>query len=176
MKVILGMVMSVDGKTTRHNAPDIYHWSSKEDQKHFFSLVEKHDVIVMGRRTYEASRPVIRLTPGKLRLIMTRSPEEFKKEAVPGQLEFTAASPGEIISGLSQKGYSEILLAGGGEINTLFLKENLVNELYLTIEPKVFGLGNPLVAAEALDINLSLESVEKLNIEGTLLLKYSVAS
>jgi len=44
MKVILAMVTSVDGKTTKWNNPDIYKWTSEEDQTHFFSLIEKSKV------------------------------------------------------------------------------------------------------------------------------------
>lgn len=174
MKVTLVMVSSVDGKITQHNAPDIYHWTSIEDQKHFFALIAKHNIIVMGRSTFEAARPVMRLTPGKLRLVMTRSPEKFASETVPGQLEFTNKHPQEIVADLEKKGYTEMLLAGGASVNTLFLKENLVDELWLTIEPKIFGVGSPLVGVEALDVNLSLETIEKLNKQGTLLLKYRI--
>ena len=174
MKVVLAMVMSLDGKTTQHNANDIYHWTSQEDQKHFFSLIKKHNVIVMGRATYDAARPVMKLTPGKLRLVMTRTPEKYSEEKVPGQLEFTDNTPLEIIAELERKNYSELLLAGGASVNMLFLKEKLVDEMWLTIEPRMFGIGNPLVGTEALDINLSLESSEKLNTRGTLLLKYRI--
>ena len=69
-------------------------------------------------------------------------------------------------------GYKKILLVGGATINGLFLKENLVDELYLTIEPKIFGSGKNIIEGQLLDSKLKLLNIQKINKEGTLLLKY----
>ena len=37
------------------------------------------------------------------------------------------------------RGYEKIALFGGGQINALFYRENLVDELYLTLCPKIVG-------------------------------------
>ena len=79
MKVTMVMLSSVDGKTTQGNNKNVYVWSSKEDQKHFFSINQKNNLIVMGRATYEASKPVIKLEKGKLRIVLTRSPNKYSK-------------------------------------------------------------------------------------------------
>jgi riboflavin biosynthesis pyrimidine reductase len=63
---------------------------------------------------------------------------------------------------------------GGAHIATSFLKEQLIDELWLTIEPKIFGIGGNFVIAEKLDINLQLISCEKVNKQGTLITKYAV--
>jgi len=64
------------------------------------------------------------------------------------------------------------LLLGGASLNNSFFKANFVNELWLTLEPKLFGSGNDLAGNAELDINLELFEMEKLNSQGTLLLKY----
>lgn len=166
--------MSVDGKTTKGNDPNIYKWTSKEDQKHFFSLIEKFNVIIMGRKTFLAAKGLMKLSPKKLRLVITKNPNSFKQAEIPGQLEFTSDSPEAILRKLQKRKYKEILLAGGANINTLFFKVKLVNELWLTIEPYIFGSGNSLVADEKLNVNLHLKSVKRLNTKGTLFLKYKV--
>ncbi|HEX2395113.1 MAG TPA: dihydrofolate reductase family protein, partial [Bacteroidales bacterium] len=74
------------------------------------------------------------------------------------------------------KGYSEMLVAGGPRVATSFLKENLIDEIWLTIEPHVFGTGGSFVTEEKLDIRLELISTERMNDNGTLLLKYNVVS
>ena len=168
------MLMTVDGKTTQGDNENIYTWTSPEDQKHFFSLIKKNNLIVMGRKTFEASRPVIKLEKGKLRIVLTHHPEKYSKESVKGQLEFSNETPEKLVKRMEGFGYKKILLVGGATINGLFLKENLVDELYLTIEPKIFGSGKNIVEGQLLDRFLQLINVKKLNKKGTLLLRYKI--
>ena len=174
MKVIMVMLVSVDGKTTFGDNQNIYSWSSIEDKKQFFSLIKKNNLIVMGRATYDASRPVIKIKKGKLRIVLTRSPKKYLNQTIKGQLEFTDESPENLLKRLSLLGYKKMLLVGGGTINGLFLIQNLVDELYLTIEPKIFGRGKNIVEGQLLNKSLRLVSVKKINTIGTLLLKYNI--
>ncbi len=174
MKITMVMLASVDGKTTKGNDTNIYTWTSPEDQKYFFSLIKKHNLIIMGRSTYEASRPVIKLEKGKLRIVLTHSPKKYLNQIIKGQLEFTDESPEKLVKRLSLLGYKKMLLVGGGTINGLFLKRNLIDQLYLTIEPKIFGNGKNIIEKQLLNTNLQLLSIRKLNKAGTLLLKYRV--
>src|SRR3989338_2890855 len=132
MKVIMVMVASLNGKITRGRASNIYSWTSKEDSELFSQLVEEFNLIVMGRKTYEAIRENIELRKDKLRVVLTKNPEKFGSDAVPGSLEFSDESSAELLNRLKKKGYTKMLLVGGGEINALFLKSSLVDELYLT--------------------------------------------
>lgn len=168
------MLASVDGKITRGSDPNIYNWTSKEDQKYFFSLIKKSNLIIMGRQTYEAVRPVIKLEKGKLRMVLTRSPDKYANKSTKGQLEFSDETPEKLINRLSILGYKVALLVGGSIINGLFLKQKLVDELYLTIEPKIFGSGKNIAEEQLLNTKLQLKSVKKINKTGTLLLKYRV--
>ena len=60
MKVIMVAVSSINGKITKGKDPNIYSWTSKEDSNFFFSLIKKHNLIVMGSKTYEAARRIIK--------------------------------------------------------------------------------------------------------------------
>jgi len=71
-------------------------------------------------------------------------------------------------------GITKILLGGGTKINSEFLKAGLVDEIHLTIEPKIFGAGQKFVDHYNLDINLELIECTKMNEKGTLLLKYKI--
>ena len=146
----------------------------KEDKKQFFSLIKKNNLIVMGRATYEASKPVIKLEKGKLRIVLTRSPNKYSNQSVKDQLEFSDESPNKLLKRLLALNYGNILLVGGSTTNGLFLKQNLVDKLYLTIEPKIFGSGKNLVDGQLLNTKLHLISVKKINKAGTLLLKYKI--
>ncbi len=169
------MVASVDGKTTQGNTSVLPTWTSKEDQEYFSGLIDSAHLIIMGRKTYAIAKPQMKHTPGRLRIVVTSKPHEWNMhEAIPGQLEFTNEQPTELIKRLEQKGYTSALLVGGATLNTAFLKANLVNELILTIEPKIFGQGTSVVENEELDVNLKLTSIKTLNDQGTLLLKYRI--
>lgn len=175
MKVIMVAVSSINGKITRGLDPNIYSWTSKEDTKFFFSLIKKHSLIVMGSKTYETVRKVIKHEKDKLRIVLTREPKKYSEEAKKGMLEFTNENPSKLIKKMESRGYKKLLIVGGGTINTLFLKSKLVNEIYLTFEPKIFGSGKNLIGEENLDVTLKLISAKKLNRQGTTLLKYRVS-
>ena len=174
MKVTMVTVSSLDGKITKGKDPNIHSWTSKEDTDFFFSQIEKNNLIVMGSKTYNAAIKFIRHKKNKLRVVLTRNPEKYLEQTKTGMLEFTDESPLKLIKRLEDRGYKKMLLVGGGRINSLFFRQNLVNELYITLEPKIFGSGKNLVNEEKLNIALKLISVNKLNRQGTLLLKYKV--
>lgn len=171
MRIILVMVSSVDGKTTH---PTIHGWSSPEDQEHFCTLKAEHPVIIMGRKTYDMVKHELQLSPKILRIVMTKNAKAFTKDIVPGQLEFTDESPHALVQRLSRFGYESSLLVGGSNLNNEFLKDKLITDCYITIEPRFFGRGKSIFTAEEIDIPLTLTEMTKLNIQGTLLLKYKV--
>lgn len=172
MRVILVMVVTIDGKITKWDSEAVWQWASKEDQTYFKKFITKHNLIVMGRKTFEAVAP--KPEKGKLRIIMTQNPSVYASIAVAGQLEFTDEEPKELIARLEGQGFTQMLLVGGAVVNTQFLEEGLVDELWLTIEPRIFGSGKTLTLPVNLDISLKLMKSEKLNKQGTLLLKYLI--
>ena len=172
MKITMVAVVSANGKLTRGSDPDIYKWTSKEDQDLFFKLIEQSKLIVMGSGTYEAVCDKIKLESKKLRVVLTNDPKKYKNEQVRGSLEFTSETPRQLIGRLIN--YNEMLLVGGGKVYSSFMKEGLIDEIYLTIEPDVFGEGKNLFAEGNFETKLKLESVESLNKKGTILLKYKV--
>lgn len=174
MKLTCVMVSSINGKITKGNDPIVSHWSSKEDQEHFAQLTHTSNLLIMGRKTYEIAKPMMHHTPGRLRVVMTSHPEDFQKEAIPDQLHFTDKGPKELVQELETLGYTEALLVGGAATNELFFKDHLVNDIYLTVEPQIFGTGNPLITDMPVDLSLTLASVKQLNSQGTLLLHYHI--
>lgn len=173
MKIILVAVSTLDGKITKGDNPHIHSWTSKEDQQLFSYLIEKNNLIVMGRKTYEAVKKTIKLSEGKLRIVLTKSPQDYIQNMVRGQLEFSSESPRQLVKRLEEKGYKQMLLVGGSEINGLFFESTLVDEFYLTVEPCIFGEGIALVNGQV-DIRLKLISYKKLNPQGSLFLQYKV--
>ncbi len=176
MKVTLVIVTSIDGKTTHGSEINHYvTWASKEDQEFFFNeIINKAKLIIMGSTTYETSRHLMQHRDGRLRVVITRTPEKYSGDAVPNKLEFTNENPTDLIKRLEDRGFTEGLLVGGANTNTKFFKQGLVTELWQTLEPKILGSGNGIVGDEVVEFSLELISSERLNEKGTLLLKYKV--
>lgn len=173
MKISLIIVKSLDGFTTQGSDSNIYNWTSKQDTEFFFKKIEQAKLIIMSSHTYGVVRHFIKHKKGRTRVVMTRTPEKFKDEEVPGFLEFTNESPLEIVKKYEALGKKTAIHVGGTKITTMFLKENLIDEIYVTIEPMLFGDGGH-VLSQRLDVKLELLSVKKLNKRGTLLLRYKV--
>ena len=172
MKVTMVSVCSADGKMTRGDDPLVQHWSSKEDFAHFMELINAHKLLVMGRKTFEAVEP--HPQPERLRVVLTSTPDDFAAAVIPGQLEFSSAAPRDLVASLEGRGYDSLLLLGGGHVNAAFLQAGLVNELYMTIEPVLFGMGTPMVDGAVPNVQLQLLDTRPLNDTGTLLLHYVV--
>lgn len=174
MHITLMMVSTVNGKITRGNEPDVTAWTSLEDKALFMTMKKEYTLLVMGSSSYLANKERIKLSNDILRVVLTRDPKKYAADHMVDQLEFTNLSPKELVENLSSRGHNEMLLLGGAEINALFLKENLVDELHLTIEPHLFGRGKNLIATDDIAVQLQLTSVEKLNDSGTLHAIYQV--
>jgi dihydrofolate reductase len=174
MKIILVLVSSLDGKVTLWNDPFVRKWSSKADQEYFNKIWNDSPLIVMGSNTYNADPP--KSLKNNLLIIMTSAPEDYKKHEVPGRIEFTDMQPSLLAGTFGDKGYEQMVVVGGPHIATSFLKAHLINELWLTFEPRIFGSGESFVINENLDIFLQLISYEKVNEQGTMIMKYRVVN
>ena len=143
-KIIYGAGTSLDGYIARLDGSlDFLHVRpSNYSMGPFFKTI---DVALMGRKTYEVG---VRMSGGKFQshglpcYIFSRSlPEGERDGAV-----FVREEPRRFVEELQNKKGKDIWLAGGGELTREFLKEDLVDELYLGIVPVLVGEGIPLFA------------------------------
>ena len=126
----------------------------------------------MGSNTYMQDK--ISPSSQHLLLVMTKHTSKYKQYEVPGQIEFTDKDPKELVEQFKKKGFETMILSGGGHVATSFFEKQLIDELWLTIEPKIFGIGGNFVIEQKLDIDLKMISCEKVNEQGTLIAKYAV--
>ena len=134
MKVILMMASTLDGKIAKH-ANDIVDWTSSEDKKKFRKATEDCGAVIMGSKTYETFGYPL---PNRFNVVMTR---DMLKEESHDNLMITAQTPKDILEMLKTFGYKKAALIGGSIVNSLFLKENLIDEIQITVSPKIFGSG-----------------------------------
>ncbi len=118
----------------------------------------------MGLNTFKTiGKPL----PGRHNIVYA-PPEQDPIEGV----EITQKPPQELIKDLENRGYKEVAICGGATIYTMFMEAIVVDTLYLTIEPIVFGSGIHLFNKE-FDRKLELKSTQNLN-QQTILLEYGI--
>ena len=172
MKVILVFVSSLDGKVTKWGGSHVRGWTSKQDQEYYKQIWKDAKLIVMGSSTFIAEK--FGPSNSHLLLVMTRQISKYKQYEKAGQIEFTDSSPEELVEEFQKKGFDIMVIVGGSHVATSFFEKQLIDELWLTIEPKIFGTGGNFVIEQKLDIDLKMVSCEKVNEQGTLITKYAV--
>ncbi len=175
MKIILVVATSIDGKITMGDNPDVHAFTSAEDTDFFRKMLSDAKVIVMGRRTYDSMKAGMKHKPERIRVVLTHEPDKYRNEEIEGQLEFTDESPKVLAGRFEKSRYEEVLLVSGADVTTEFFKENLIDEIYLTLEPWVIGAGKPVILQSEINARLELLDMKKLNSRGTLLLHYKIA-
>lgn len=163
MRVFIIAAQTLDGfiaKDSNHPA----FWTSKEDKKQFVELTTRAGVCIMGSSTFKTlPRPL----KERLNIVYTRS-----KDISGDNVETTQDEPINVIANLEKRGFKEVAICGGSQIYTLFLKARVVNTIYLTIEPVLFGQGISIFND---DMNIQTELVSHTKTDGgTLILEYKV--
>jgi dihydrofolate reductase len=166
MKTVLIAAVTADGFIGR-SADHLADWTGKADKKLFVEVTKELGVMVMGSRTFET---IGRALPGRRTIVYTSHPENITAEGV----ETTAEAPAEFVARLAREGANGLAVVGGASIYGQFMGAGVVDELYLTVAPLLFGTGIPLFSM-ALDRKLELIKTSNLD-ENTVLLHYQVAA
>jgi len=156
MKVILYMAITANGIIAKNN--DDTNWISKEEWDSYSLAVRTAGCLIIGRRTY---------------YILTKQPEfsELKdvKLVVVSETNIETLSPNHIVAYSPKEAlgllsdFKEVVVAGGGTLNASFLSENLVDEIYLDIEPIIFGEGIPIFKGKDFEYKLELIGQKKIS-------------
>jgi len=186
------MAMTADGKIakTSDHFPD---WTSKEDKKMFMKVTKEVGVIIMGDKTFFTLAPKPKKNahsemnskkgnsgsfgvgqafpkplPGRLNIVFTL----LRKPPQMNQVMWVGGNPKNVLTKLKKMGFKSAILGGGAFLNTQFLKKKLIDEIWLTIEPKIFGKGLGVFDGD-FDVKLKLSKIEKIN-KDSVVVKYKV--
>jgi dihydrofolate reductase len=162
MKVFLIAALTADGFIAKDSLHSPMNWTSKDDKKRFVELTKKAGVVVMGSKTYATIGK-----PLKERVNIIYSKDKTFEGA-----ETTQLQPHELIASLEARGFSEVAILGGSHVYNMFMKAGVVDTLYLTIEPIIFGTGVKLFNDDLLK-HLQLVSCNVTD-GGSVMLEYKV--
>jgi len=160
MKVILQNAITVNGFIAGpENNTD---WVSKEDWDSFIALAKKIGVMIIGRNTYQLMKNAGEISSFSniLIVVLTRNKRLVKEN---NNLLIVNKSPKEIIKMLTSMGFRSALIAGGGKTNSSFLKQNLIDEVYLDIHPQISSRGTHLFNDGGSNMKLKLMNTKKLS-------------
>ena len=170
MEIYLIAATTADGHIGRHSTDKSTNWTSKEDKAFYISKIKEADVIVMGATSFDTFN---RYPKDSNWVIYDYHPENRVNPA-PERIQFkaTKADPHDLIEEFKDAGYKKAAICGGKSIYSMFMAAGLVDRLYLTVEPVIFGAGVPLFDKEA-ETKLNLEQVHHLS-EQTVVMEYTV--
>lgn len=164
-RYIAFVVASVDGRISllSKKMPD---WTSKEDWEFLQDSLARMDAVIVGRNTYEAAAERLRR---RNTFVLTS-----RVKAVARRGTVTFVNPANVDLAELLVGYKNVAVLGGGAVYCYMLERGLMDEIFVTVEPFIFGRGKEMFVGGTRTTRLSLLSVKRLNRTGTLLLRYQI--
>jgi dihydrofolate reductase len=163
------MAQTINGIIARNNYDEDF--LSHENWKVFLGLTKEMDCFIVGRKTYEEVKKWKEYNFDKIKatkIIISNNPD-FKLNK-----GYTlASSPEDALKKASKLGFKKILLSGGGTINSAFMKDSLVDEIIINVEPFVLGNGIRIFSQENFESKLRLLDVKRLK-SGIIQLRYKI--
>ncbi|HLX43764.1 MAG TPA: dihydrofolate reductase family protein [Bryobacteraceae bacterium] len=143
-KVILGFGVSIDGYIARRNGAIDFLAIDKEGEAVMADFFAKIDTTIMGRKTAAGwvkmrEKGEIPDTPGMANYVVSRRWKPGKREG----FEVVGGSLTSFVRKLKRLAGKDIYLGGGGELARSFLKEDLVDEMFIGVGPVLLGDGVP---------------------------------
>lgn len=164
-QVSLFMVTTINGAIARNNDEDVEKWTSKEDRSFFIEKLERYDAIITGRKSFFGK------LVNKPYYVVTHD-----RELDISGVNTIAGNPNYIVEELEKMGFQKIALLGGVSLINQFLKEKLIDEMFITIEPKMIGNAIPFSLSENIMVDFEMSSYKILNKFGTMVLHYQYRS
>lgn len=168
MKVILYMAISVNGYIAKKD--DETPWSD-EEWGAYQTMVKKIGNVVIGRRTYELMNEDKTLTDLPCSLVVVLTSKEGMKSD--DQRVVFVSTFSKAVKTVKSHGFDEVLIGGGGKMNTTALQTGRVNELYLDVEPWLLGEGLILFEKLPSDFKLKLLKTRRIG-KNTIQLHYKI--
>ena len=171
MKVIALYSSSIDGKIA-HSKQDTLEWISSDAQKFFRAETTKSGIVIMGRKTFmKEAKPY----EHRYNVVLTKNPKKYSKYVQEDVIEFTSDKPEKLIEKLTQRKHEAIFIIGGQTIFSEYMEKGLIDEVWTTVEPILFGSGvEPFKLDKDYTSKMELLHLTTLS-KDTVLLKYAVS-
>lgn len=167
MKATLFLSVSIDGLIADEQGIPLFPEGAWED---WCSLVNETGNVIAGRSSFEqlkGDEMAAVLNPEHKIVLSTRDVD------LAGSGWEQAKSPAEALEALKSKGVEEAIIGGGRAVAHSFMRDGLVDQIVIDLQPVAFGTGTP-VFGEAIELaQLKLLDSKPLN-DNALRLRYDV--
>lgn len=165
MKTILHLAISADGFIAKIDGNS--DWVASADEILFKNRVREAGCLVVGRTTFDQYQGSIYPVDGAINIVLTRNPDPKITDVL------FADSPMTTVALAKENECSGIVIAGGGRTSAAFLEANLIDEIFFSVHPFVFG--NGIRAFEGMNFEKRLELIDLRTLEdGLVELHYQV--
>ncbi len=168
MKVIIYSICTANGLIAMKDEKD-YSFISDKSWKSYLKEIKKAGAFIMGRRTYEVSLKTGAFPYDCLNVVMTRRKIKNKWG---DKVIFTDLKPKEVLRILEKKGFDKTIVTGG-HLSSSFMKEKLVDEIWVDLMSRAFTTGVKLFDGDYFDAELKLVKVKRFA-ENEVQLRYNV--
>jgi dihydrofolate reductase len=159
--------ITMDGKIARDSKHLSTTWTSKEDKAFLKRTLDGCDAIILGRNTYETAKKLL-IKRKRNCIVFTRRVKGVT--LISDKLTHINPTPSTLRKLVSERGYQRVAILGGTETYTYCMKKGFLDELYITVEPVIFGNGLSLFNDNVLDRKMVIKKIETLNAKGTILI------
>lgn len=175
-KVVYSLTNSLDNFIAR--ADGGYDWILMGDEvmSEFPKLYASFDTVLIGRRTYDQIALQASETGPEMAGFMEMKTYVFShtmKESPNAGVKIISDNAGEFVRSLKNESGKDIWLMGGGILAASLLKERLVDEIGVAIQPILLGSGIPLFPDIGMQVDLQLLECKTYK-NGIVSLKYRV--
>ena len=169
-RIRYSVAMSLDGYIAGPQGES--DWIVIDPDIDFNALFNAYDTVLLGRKTYEATRQPGNegAMPGIQSYVFSRT---LRPEDCPGVI--ISDDPKATISDLKSKAGKDMWLFGGGSLFHSLLEFGLVDSVEVAIIPVLLGGGVPFLPPPAKLARLKLMNHQVYEKTGTVLLEYTVA-
>jgi dihydrofolate reductase len=161
-KVVFGGANSLDNYFARKDGSVDWLMWSPEAGEIMKDMWSRFDVMLMGRKTWDASvanfseeelEQARKMSAGMKTYIFSRT-----REAGPiaDRTEVTGEDPAEVVRRLKAEDGKDIMLMGGGDLARSLFEAGLIDEVGFNIHPVLLGSGVPLFHEMSRQIDLEL--------------------
>lgn len=162
-KIILCIAASLDQRIAEPDGS--IEWltelpNSEKADYGFKDLLTSVDTVIMGGRTYREFLNMDIIWPYSQQMTYVVSRHNWGKKE---NIHFITENIIETISELRNQDGKDILLAGGGELTSMLLAVDLVDEMQITYMPVILGKGIPLFPDQSKESKWELIKSESYN-------------
>jgi dihydrofolate reductase len=166
MKATLYIASSLNGLMT--NGVTDSSWVSSHDEEMFAATCKQAGCILVGRQTFDQYQGVVYPVPDAVNVVLTSQDRHSDHENIIYQPQFEAA-----LSKIESMGFNRFIVVGGAKVIAQCLNKKIVDTIYLSLHPYIFGRGLSIIGDYIGDIDLEFTGIRDQHAE-CLLLEYKV--